>query len=485
VTQKQKNKRMELLAPAGDLEKLRFAIEYGADAVYFGGEIGSLRAGAGNLSVQEIFEGIEYAHQRGKKAYLAVNIYAHREDLTSLAVFLERIKGAGADAYIVSDPGVISMIKEIIPGASLHLSTQASTTNAPAAKFWKQAGISRIIAAREMSLIEIRNMTDEAEIDVELFAHGAMCVSYSGRCLLSAVMTGREANRGECAHPCRYKYSIMEEKRPGEFFPIEEDDMGTYIMNSKDLCLIRYIPELAGSRAVSIKIEGRMKSLYYVSVVVKAYRQALDAYYSGCWGVNSDFLGKQVLDTYNSDGWDTSSDFSDKQALDTNYSGCLNKNTDFSDKQALDTYSPDGWDTSFDFLGKQARWDKELAGVSHRPYTTGFYLGKSNDITETDTLSTGAGGYISMYDFVGIVKYYDNINGLATVEQRNKISRGDKIEFFGPQTEPFEQKIEEMYDETGDPIESAPHAQQIIKIPMTRPVAENYILRRQKSTVVV
>ena len=414
------DKKIELLAPAGDMEKLRFAISYGADAVYFGGKIGSLRAGAGNLTVSEIYEAVEYAHNSGKKAYLAVNIYAHEEDIHPLETFIREVERAEADAYIVSDPGVLSLIQGIIPNAALHLSTQASTTNALAAKFWKQAGISRIIAAREMSLAEICHLTKAVpEAEVEVFVHGAMCVSYSGRCLLSAVMTGRDANRGECAHPCRYRYAITEEKRPGEYFDLEEDSRGTYIMNSKDLCMIEHIHDLAEAGIASLKIEGRMKSLYYVSVVVKAYRQALDAYYAG-------FRGAGLYSPAN--------------------------------QCALDV------------------WQRELETVSHRPYSTGFYYGSPG----ADSITADAGGNINLYDFVGIVKSYDSVRNTAVIEQRNKIFSGDLIEFIGPETESFSQIIETLYDAAGNQIDSAPHAQQIIKIQTSRPVGENFILRRQK-----
>ncbi|MDR0425373.1 MAG: U32 family peptidase [Clostridiales Family XIII bacterium] len=273
---------IELLAPAGDLEKLKFAIEYGADAVYFGGHVGSLRAAAGNLSASEIYEGVGFAHQRGRRAYLALNIYAHDSELDAIEAFLGEIKAAGIDGFIVSEPGVMALVREAIPDARLHLSTQASLTNARAARFWHSAGISRVVLAREMSLYEIRGLASGAPegLEIEAFAHGAMCIAYSGRCLMSAAMTGRSANSGECAHPCRYKYSIVEEKRPGEYFPLEQDLYGSYILNSKDLCMIRHIPEMAAAGISSIKIEGRMKSAYYVAAVTRAYRAALDMWHA-------------------------------------------------------------------------------------------------------------------------------------------------------------------------------------------------------------
>ena len=275
-------KKLELLAPAGDLEKLKIAIIYGADAVYFGGQAFSLRAGAGGLSIPEMEEGLAFAHERGKKGYLTLNIYAHNEDISPLYDYLESIKHLPIDGILVSDPGVMLMIREVIPSAEIHLSTQANLTNAKTAEFWRSMGMKRLVLARELSLKEIKEIRASLPEDVELeaFIHGAMCISYSGRCLLSNFMTGRDSNRGACAHPCRYKYVLEEEKRPGEFYPIEEDSRGTYIMNSKDICMIEHIPELIDAGIVSAKIEGRMKSIYYIASVIHAYRKAIDAYYN-------------------------------------------------------------------------------------------------------------------------------------------------------------------------------------------------------------
>lgn len=274
------NNEIELLAPAGDLEKLKTAIDYGADAVYFGGELFSLRASAGNMSIEEIKEGLSYAHDRGKKGFLALNIYAHNEDVPMVKEYLNSIKELKIDGYIVSDPGVMDILKEIIPNGEIHLSTQANMTNYATANFWKKQGVKRLVLARELTMDEIleirKNVSDD--IELEAFVHGAMCISYSGRCLLSNFMIERDANRGQCAHPCRWNYSLVEEKRPGEYYPIEEDARGTYIMNSRDLCMINHIPELIDSGIKSFKIEGRMKSMYYVATVVRAYRLAIDNY---------------------------------------------------------------------------------------------------------------------------------------------------------------------------------------------------------------
>ncbi len=274
-------KKLELLAPAGDLEKLKTAIQYGADAVYFGGQMFSLRAGAGNLSIDEIKEALEFAHSRGRRCYMTINIYAHNEDIEPLYGYLNEIKDLGIDAFLISDPGIIAMVQEVIPDAEIHLSTQANMTNWRTGKFWtEKMGVKRLVLARELSFDEIAGIHEKLpDVDLEAFVHGAMCISYSGRCLLSNYMTGRDANRGACAHPCRYKYALVEEKRPGQYMPIEEDDRGSYIMNSKDLCMIRHIPEIVNAGICSAKIEGRMKSIFYVATVVHAYRQAIDAYY--------------------------------------------------------------------------------------------------------------------------------------------------------------------------------------------------------------
>jgi U32 family peptidase len=275
-------KKMELLAPAGDLEKLMIAVDYGADAVYFGGDSFSLRAGADNFSLGDMIKGITYAHNSNVRCYLAVNIFPHNEDIKPLTEYLTKVKSIGIDGLIVSDPGVISLAKEIMPDIELHLSTQANMTNYKTAEFWYQMGIRRLVLARELSLSEIAEIRSKMPIEMELeaFGHGAMCMSYSGRCLLSNFMVGRDANRGNCAHPCRYKYALVEEKRPGEYLPIEEDSRGTYILNANDLCMIEYIPQMEKAGISSLKIEGRMKSIFYVAIVVGAYRKAIDTYYA-------------------------------------------------------------------------------------------------------------------------------------------------------------------------------------------------------------
>ena len=272
--------KIEILAPAGNLEKLKFAIIYEADAVYIGGEAYGLRAFADNFDSQDMKEGISFAHERGKKVYVTVNIFPHNADLKGLPEYIKFLKDIGTDAVIVSDLGVFSIVREVAPDLEIHISTQANNVNYKSAQMWYKLGAKRIVLARELSLKEIKEIRDNIpnDMDLEVFVHGSMCISYSGRCLLSNYMTYRDANRGMCAHPCRYKYYLMEEKRPGQYFPVFEDEQGTYIMNSYDLCMIDHIPELVDSGITSFKIEGRMKSAYYVATVVKAYRQALDAY---------------------------------------------------------------------------------------------------------------------------------------------------------------------------------------------------------------
>lgn len=407
------NKSLELLAPAGDMEKLKAAVMYGADAVYFGGELFSLRASAGNLSIPEISEAMEFLHNKGKKGYMTINIYPHNDDISLLRNYIEKLKDIPIDAFLISDPGVIMLVKDIIPNAEIHLSTQANTTNYLTANFWAGQGVSRIVTAREMSLKEIKEMRENIpeDIEIESFMHGAMCISYSGRCLLSNFMVGRDANRGACTHPCRWKYSIVEEKRPGEYYPIEEDAHGSYIMNSRDLCMIDCIPDLVDAGVTSFKIEGRMKSMYYVATIVSAYRAALDEYIAN----------------------------------------------------------------PSDYVYNEAHF-KELCKASHRKFTHGFYFNKPTS-EDQDYISSD---YIREYSFVGLVKSEDDGNGYTIVEQRNKFSVGDTVEIFGPGVHFYEETIVDMRDEYGNPIESAPHPQQKLKIKFNKAPREDYIIRMKK-----
>ena len=413
MTESSDRPKLELLAPAGDMEKLKTAVSYGADAVYFGGEMFSLRAGAGNLSVPEIEEAMDWMHERNAKGYMTVNIYPHNGDIRPLREYIARIRHIPIDAFLVSDPGVMGLLREQIPDAEIHLSTQANTTNYLTAAFWAAHGVKRIVAARELSLEELRVMRENLPEDTELeaFVHGAMCISYSGRCLLSNFMAGRDANRGACTHPCRWKYALVEEQRPGEYYPIEEDGRGSYIMNSRDLCMIDCIPDLADAGVYSLKIEGRMKSMYYVATVVSAYRAAIDAYIA----------------------------------------------------------DPEGY--SFD-----PAWYDELCKASHREFTHGFYYNKPTDRDQNYLTSE----YIRDYSFVGLVRDTDEKTGLTTVEQRNKFSVGDTVEIFGPRVPFREEKIEEIYNEEGEAIESAPHPQQILKIRFRNTPGKGFIIRKKK-----
>ena len=275
-------RKPELLAPAGDLIKLKSAIDYGADAVYMGGKYLSLRTASDNFSLEEMENGISYAHSFGKKCYIAMNILAHNRDLEGIEEYIQNIYKIGADGVIVSDMGIVDIIRKTCPDLDIHISTQSSVTNSATVNFLKNIGVKRIVLARELSLEEIKDITTaHPDIEVETFVHGAMCMSYSGRCLLSNFMTGRASNKGDCAQPCRWEYSVMESKRPGEYLPVLEDERGTYIFNSKDLCMIEHIDKLIDAGIASLKIEGRVKSEYYVASVVKAYRTAIDDYLAG------------------------------------------------------------------------------------------------------------------------------------------------------------------------------------------------------------
>lgn len=403
--------KVELLAPAGDLERLKIAFEYGADAVYLGGENFGMRTAAKNFTMDEIREGAEFAHKRGKKVFVTVNIIPHNEDFNGFEDYIRDLKDAGVDALIASDPGVISVIKETIPDMEIHLSTQANTTNYKSADFWYKQGVKRVVVARELSFEEIKEIREKTnkDMDIEAFMHGAMCISYSGRCLISNYMTGRDANRGSCAQSCRWKYSLVEEKRPGEYYPVYEDERGTFFFNSKDLCMIEYVPELIESGISSLKIEGRMKTAYYVATVVRAYRMAIDSYYN----------------------------------------------------------DPENW--KFDPM-----WLDELKKGSHRHFTTGFY----NEKPGTEEQNYASASYVRNYDFIGIVLDDPDEDGYVTVEQRNKMVIGDKIEIIGPYTETIYTEIDNMYNEDGEPIESAPHPRQIVRMKLGN-VKKNFMLRKE------
>ncbi|MCD7824661.1 MAG: U32 family peptidase [Clostridiaceae bacterium] len=276
------NGKPELLVPASNLEVLKVAVRYGADAVYIGGEMYGLRAKAKNFSMEEMAEGIQFAHAHGKRVFVTANITAHNRDLEGVRKYFRELKELQPDALIISDPGVFSAAAEICPEIEVHISTQSNNVNYATYQFWHGLGAKRVVSARELSIQEIREIRENIpdDLEIETFIHGAMCISYSGRCLLSNYFTGRDANLGACTHPCRWKYYIMEENRPGEYLPVEENDRGTYIFNSKDLCMIGHIPDLVNAGIDSFKIEGRMKTALYVAAVARTYRQAIDDYFT-------------------------------------------------------------------------------------------------------------------------------------------------------------------------------------------------------------
>ena len=405
--------KVELLAPAGSLEKLKTAILFGADAVYCGGLNFGLRAGADNFTVEELEEGIRFAHQRDKKIYMTLNMIPHNEELAQLPEYIDKIKKLNLDALIISDPGVFALVKKEMPEMEIHISTQANNVNWASALFWAEQGAERIILARELSRDEIKEITakTKGEIELEYFVHGAMCISYSGRCLLSNYFVGRDANKGDCAQSCRWQYHLVEEKRPGEYYPIAENDQGTFIMNSRDLNLAAEIGELIELGLSSLKVEGRMKSVHYAATVINTYRQLIDQYYQ----------------------------------------------------------DPDNFEADPELLA-------ELRKISHRDYTKGFYYGRPGAEGQRYESSS----YLRTYDFMGVVKDYDQAAGEALVEVRNKIFKGDQLELIIPGRKTFTITADYLLDEEGAEIEAAPHPKQLIKIPLAEEIPAGSLLRRQK-----
>jgi len=316
--------KIELLAPAGNFEKLETAIHYGADAVYLAGKDFSLRNFSGNFTVDEMSKAVAYAHERDVKVYVACNIYPRTEEEDAISQFLGHLGKIQPDAIIIADPGILIQAKKIIPDIPVHLSTQANTTSRQSILFWASCGVTRVNTARELTLDEIKTLAATTPVEIETFVHGAMCISYSGRCLLSSYMARRDSNRGMCAHPCRWKYSVVEELRPGHFMPLAEDDRGSYIFNSRDLCMIEHVPEMIEAGIASLKIEGRMKGINYLAAVVKTYRQAIDAYYQihsgqtpGIYAVSEDW--RKALAGINQRGYCTGFYLSDPEAVLPNY----------------------------------------------------------------------------------------------------------------------------------------------------------------------
>lgn len=410
-----KPKLPELLAPAGNPERLRTALHYGADAVYVGLKAMSLRNYADNFTPAELKEACALAHSMGRRVYVTLNAFARDEDLQALPPLLEQAAEAEADALIVNDPGVIRMAKEMTPHMPLHLSTQANTLNAQAAAFWWEQGVKRIVLARELSIEQMGELIRQSPkgLEFEAFVHGAMCVAYSGRCLLSAYLAGRDPNRGECAQPCRWSYALRE-RGPGAaygWFPVEQDQRGTYVLNSRDLRLIQYIPQLAEAGLSSLKIEGRMKSIAYVATVVNAYRMALDAY-----------------------------------------------------GQSLATGTPYQLDP--DLL-------QELERASHRPYTTGFALG----LGATPYQAPESAAYIGEGTIGAVVLSYDPRQGRAAIEQRNKFALGDTLSILSPGDVGRTLRVEGLWDLDGAPRQDTPHPRERLLLACHTPLQAGDILR--------
>jgi len=402
---------MELLAPAGSLEALKTAVLYGADAVYVGGEMYGLRAKAKNFDENQLAEGVAFAHAKGVRVHVTVNIIAHNQHLGGLKEYLLFLQNIGVDALIMADAGMIAIAREVVPNMEIHLSTQASATNYATFNFWHKQGVKRIVAAREVSLAELKEIRENTpkSLVIEAFAHGAMCISISGRCLLSNYLAGRDSNLGACTHPCRWQYHLVEESRPGEYFPIEEGQEGTYIFNSKDLCMVEYLPELQEAGIESIKIEGRMKTPLYVAMVTKIYREALDDL-------------KQSRELYES---------------------------------------------------KKEYYKKMLSQVSHRSYTTGFYLQQPG----AEEQVYDSADYIKHIDFVGkVLNVPDGNEELALVEQRGKFSVGEELFLLPQKGSMVSFKVEQILDENGIAQESAPHAQQKLKIQLPNEACKGAIL---------
>lgn len=407
------DRKVELLVPAGSLEVLKVAVDYGADAVYIGGQAYGLRAKADNFSIDEMKEAATYAHAKNAKVYVTANIFAHNYDIDGMKTYFEQLKDTGVDAVLVSDPGIFTLAKETMPDMELHISTQANNTNYLTYNFWYKLGAKRVVTARELSLAEIRQIRDHIpdDMEIESFMHGAMCISYSGRCLLSSYFTGRDANRGACTHPCRWKYHIVEETRPGEYMPVNEDDRGTYIFNSKDLCMVEHIPEMIDAGIDSFKIEGRMKTALYVATVARTYRKAIDDY------MESPELYRSNMEYYKS----------------------------------------------------------EIAKCTYRQFTTGFYFGK----TDSDSQIYDNNTYIKNYTYIGNVQLVTE-DGLAVFEQKNKFSVGEMIEAMDFDGTNISCRVEEIYNDKMEKMESAPHPKMQLYVRLDRPVSAGMILRRQE-----
>ncbi|MBS6465241.1 MAG: U32 family peptidase [Clostridium sp.] len=405
---------VELLIPAGSLEVLKTAVRYGADAVYIGGEAFGLRAKAHNFTIPDMKEGIAFAHEHECKVYLTVNVFAHNRDIEGIREYFRTLREVPVDALIISDPGVFMMAKELLPNTEIHISTQANNTNYETYRFWYRMGAKRVVSARELSLEEIGEIRKHIpeDMEIESFIHGAMCISYSGRCLLSNYFTGRDANQGACTHPCRWKYAVVEEKRPGEYLPVEEDDRGTYIFNSKDLCMIEYIPEMMEAGIDSFKIEGRMKTALYVATVARTYRKAIDDYKT----------------------------------------------------------SPELYRSNMDY------YREEISKCTYRQFTTGFYFGKTTEESQIYDSNT----YIREYTYLGMVEQTDT-QGRIVLEQRNKFAVGETIEAMLFDGRNQELVVQEIRDDEGNIMESAPHPKQRLHVDLGVQLPIGCILRRKEA----
>ncbi|MGN1147775.1 MAG: U32 family peptidase [Lachnospiraceae bacterium] len=429
-------KKPELLIPASSLEVLKTAVRFGADAVYIGGEAFGLRAKAKNFSMEEMAEGIAFAHANGVKVYVTANILAHNGDLNGARKYFEELaalKPDAPDALIISDPGMYMIAKEVCPEIERHISTQANNTNYLTYRFWWEQGAKRVVSARELSLREIAEIRKQIpeEMEIESFIHGAMCISYSGRCLLSNYFTGRDANKGACTHPCRWKYAVVEETRPGEYLPVYENERGTYIFNSKDLCMIEHIPEMVEAGIDSFKIEGRMKTALYVAAVARTYRKAIDDYFE------SEQKYRDNMDWYR----------------------------------------------------------EEISKCTYRQFTTGFYFGKPDENTQIYDNNT----YVNEYTYLGIIeeacraselpwwKKEEAAGGqdvqdfwMVRIEQRNKFCVGDSIEIMKPDGGNIPVEVKAMFTEEGESVDSAPHPKQVLWIALSGR-ADQYDLLRVKN----
>ena len=407
-------KRPELLAPAGTLEKLKPAIHYGADAVYIGGDAYGLRSRAGNFSFEEMAEGVAFAHERGAKVYLAANMITHENNEIGAGIFFRTIRDIGIDAIIVSDPALMQIAVMDAPGLEVHLSTQQSAVNYETLNFWQEAGLTRCVLGREVSMAEVAEIRSKTSVEIEAFIHGAMCIAYSGRCVLSNHMSNRDANRGGCSQSCRWKYGLFDLPTLGNREMIGKDEKGedideAYSMSAVDLSMIEHIPDIVENGIDSLKIEGRMKSIHYVSTVVNVYRKAIDSY---------------IEDPEN--------------------------------------------------YVLQQDWVDELWKVAQRELATGFFYGEP---TENEQLF-GERRRIPRYKFVGQVLAYDSETQIATIQQRNKFKVGDTIEFYGPGMRHHMEKIEEIWDEMGENIDAAPHAMQVITMKVSQPVKPQDMIRK-------